>query len=158
MIKRVITMKKSIQKTGKVLLATSIALTTLSVGSIGFSHDNQAHAKGHENPTNPKSPKNSQIKKVKAHYSKKQVKKINDKLSTPSGGLSEAFKYFSDVTMSLVAAELGPSKAVVDIGSAQWKKTYASHFKAAAKKGTGLTITYKVDVKNRTLEGVSFSS
>ena len=76
MIKRVITMKKSIQKTGKVLLATSIALTTLSVGSIGFSHDNQAHAKGHENPTNPKPPKNSQIKKVKAHYSKKQVKKL----------------------------------------------------------------------------------
>lgn len=151
-------MKKSIQKTGKVLLATSIVLTTFSVGSIGFNHDNQAQAKGHENPTNPKPPKNSKIKTVKAHYSKKQVKKINDKLSTSSGGVATAFNYFLDTTTSIVAPELGASKTAVDIGSAQWKKTYAKHFKAAAKKGTGLTITYKVDVKNRTLEGVSFSS
>ncbi|HCS2689415.1 TPA: hypothetical protein OQT59_004084, partial [Shigella flexneri] len=96
-------MKKSIQKTGKVLLATSIVLTTFSVGSIGFNHDNQAQAKGHENPTNPKPPKNSKIKTVKAHYSKKQVKKINDKLSTPSGGVATAFNYFLDTTTSIVA-------------------------------------------------------
>ena len=150
-------MKKSIEKTSKILLASTIALTSLSFGVTSISHENQAQAKGKENPTNPKAPDTADIKKIDVKYSKAEVKKINDQYSKQDGGAKVAFDVFINTTLARIAPELGISKTFIDIGAANWKKVYAEHFQAAAKKGTGLTITYKVDLNSRTLQGVSFS-
>lgn len=148
-------MEKTIQKTGKLFLASVISLTALSFGSVGIS--NQAEAAS-QPPTSPSVPDNSDIKNIKVTYSASQVKSINNKYSSPSGGASAAASEFAGIAAGIAAPELTAAVSFANIGAAQWKSDYASHFKNAANNGTGLTITYKVDINGQTLEGISFSA
>ena len=148
-------MRKIIQKTGKVFLASAISLTALSFGSVGISNQAQAAS---QPPTSPSVPDNSDIKNIKVKYSASQVKSIDKKYSSPSGGAEAAVNEFAGIAASIAAPELGAAVSFANIGAAQWKSDYASHFKNAAENGTGLTITYKVDVNGQKLEGISFSA
>lgn len=148
-------MRKIIQKTGKVFLASVISLTALSFGSVGISNQAQAAS---QPPTSPSVPDNSDIRNIKVKYSASQVKNIDKKYSSPSGGAAAAASEFASIAAGIAAPELTAAVSFANIGAAQWKSDYASHFKNAAENGTGLTITYKVDVNGQTLEGVSFSA
>lgn len=147
-------MNNSFKKAGKLFVAATISLTAISFGAVGV---NDAHAAS-GTPTSPSVPNTSDVRSFKVHYSAAQVKKIDSKYSTPSGGASTAANIAADIALGALAPELPAAKSFVDVGASQWKKVYAGHFKNAAKKGKGLTITYKVDINAQTLEGVSFSS
>lgn len=149
-------MKKTLKKTSKLFLASAISLTALSFGTVGISND-QAKAAS-QPPTAPSVPDNSDVRSIKVTYSASQVKSIDNKYSKPSDGASQAFSEFVSITAGLAAPELTAAVSFANIGAAQWKSDYAKHFKNAANNGTGLTITYKVDVNSHTLQGISFSA
>lgn len=146
-------MRKFTKTLPKVIMASSIALTGFASTAVL----NEAHAAngGYQPGDYGEFPKD--LKTVHVKYTAKQVKQIDKDNALGDDGLNTAKQIAVSSGLGAIAPEFGIAAVFAEIGAAQWQHDYAKHFRNAADKNKGLTISYTVDLNTRMLESVKFS-